>query len=111
MLDNLPSQIFNWEKLEFKEHKHIMGVDFSSDNDVNSYTLARVVDGVIEFLLQSTTDETFFESEVKILTDLFNADIIKLNKNKMSENQLTILQMETEIQRQVEFNLMSLKQL
>jgi hypothetical protein len=26
-----------------------MGVDFSSDNDVNSYTLARVVDGVIEF--------------------------------------------------------------
>jgi hypothetical protein len=81
MLDNLPSQIFNWEKLEFKEHKYIMGVDFSSDNDVNSYTLARVVDGVIEFLaIKSTTDETFFESEVKILTDLFNADIIKLNK-------------------------------
>jgi hypothetical protein len=54
----------------------------------------RVVDGVIEFLfIKSTTDETFFESEVKILTDLFNADIIKLNKNKMSENQLTILQM------------------
>jgi hypothetical protein len=24
MLDNLPSQIFNWEKLEFKEHKYIM---------------------------------------------------------------------------------------
>jgi hypothetical protein len=51
MLDNLPSQIFNWEKLEFKEHKYIMGVDFSSDNDVNSYTLARVVDGVIEFFI------------------------------------------------------------
>jgi hypothetical protein len=41
-----------------------MGVDFSSDNDVNSYTLARVVDGVIEILaIKSTTDETFFESE------------------------------------------------
>jgi hypothetical protein len=46
------------------------------------------------FYIKSTTDETFFESEVKILTDLFNADIIKLNKNKMSENQLTILQTE-----------------
>jgi ankyrin repeat protein len=40
----------------------------------------------------------------KILTDLFNADIIKLNKNKMSENQLTILQMKLKSNDSDKFN-------
>ena len=73
--ESIPHEKDILEYAKNNQPQYIIGVD-SYDKENLAYTLARNVNGKVEFLVsKSTNDDTEFKEQIRVLSKVFNADV------------------------------------